>query len=212
MRDIVVGTALFVLLLITLALPSLPGARIQLASAETTARRTASAEPITSGVGFAVCAADPAWRRPSDLEQRAHLGSDRRFDGLWEAPGKDGDHASVWGAPAVLYDGKSSDGLHWITNLTGLWNVWADATTRPRTCWTEQPQVFLLGYEAVAYDAQDAKQATLRVRAAHGYRIVVLTGPIRPQITLMADRRLDTLDVPSAWVTPILESTGRIQR
>jgi hypothetical protein len=166
MRDPALGTSLFVLLLIAVALPRTPGARTEIASAVTRAPRAVDADPIMSGVGFAVCAADTSWRWPSALDQ--------------------GDEELR--APAVLYDGRGANALPSVTT---------------KTCWTEQPQVFLVGYEAVAYDAQDPKKATLRVRPARGYRLVILTGPIRPEIALIAGRRLDTLNVPAAWVTPI---------
>jgi hypothetical protein len=70
-------------------------------------------------------------------------------------------------------------------------------------CWTEQPQVLLFGYEALSYDAQDERTATLRVRPATGYRMVILTGRIRPQIRVVGDRALETLEVPSELVTPL---------
>jgi hypothetical protein len=165
MRDPALGTSLFVLLLIAVALPSAPGARTEVASAVTTAPRAVDAGPVMSGVGFVVCAADTSWRT-------RHV----------EQPDEE------LRAPAVLYDGRTTSGLPLVAT---------------KTCWTEQPQVLLVGYEALGYDAQDPKQATLLVRPARGYRIVILTGPIRPEIALVANRRLDTLDVPAAWVTPI---------
>jgi|GEM_PF-4321822 len=176
MRELVMTTALFVLLLIALEVPGLPGARTDIAGSAASQPRLIAAAQILSGVGFAVCTADTAWRRSSDSLN----------------------------APAILYDGKSVGGLSGVAELAGLWNVWRNSATRPKTCWTEQPQVFLFGYEAVAYDAQDLETASLRVRPAPGYRIVVLTGPIRPEIAVVADRRLDVLDVPAAWVTPRL--------
>jgi hypothetical protein len=199
-RELVLGTSLFVLCLIALELPRLPGARADVAGATTFEARPSAAAPILSGAGFAVCAADAGWQRPSDMEQRAHLAGDRRADGVWEIAGSTGYEA--FRAPAVLYDGKSVDGLQWIATLTGLWNVWSSSGTRPQTCWTEQPQVFLFGYEAVAYDAQDPKVALLKVRPASGYRMVVLTGPIRSAIAIVADRKLDELVIPATWVTP----------
>jgi hypothetical protein len=87
-------------------------------------------------------------------------------------------------------------------HFTGLWNVWDDAASRPKTCWTQQPQVFLFGYEALAYDAQDPKVALLRVRPAAGYRMVILTGPIRGTIAVVGDRKLDEIAVPADLVTP----------
>jgi hypothetical protein len=208
MRELVTTTSLFVLLLIALETPGLPGARTDVAGAAASEPRPIAAAPILSGAGFAVCSADTAWHRPTDAEQRAHLRMDGRFADLWATPTSDG-FASL-NAPAILYDGKSVDGLSGVAELAGLWNIWTDKATRPKTCWTEQPQVFLLGYEAVAYDAQDLGTASLRVRPAPGYRIVVLTGPIRPEIAVIADHRLDTLDVPAAWVTPQLPA-GRVR-
>lgn len=161
MRDLVLGTSLFVLLMITLGPPTLSGARTDAAATTAVEQRPNAATPILSGAGFAVCAADTDWRAPS----------------------------ASFRTPAMLYDGKSVDGLSRVAQV-------------PKRCWTEQPQVFLVGYEAVAYDAQDPRVASLRVRPAQGYRIVILTGPIRPEIALVADRRLDTFEVPAEWVTP----------
>jgi hypothetical protein len=199
-RELVLTTSLFVLLLTALELPSAPGARADVAGTAALDARPSTAAPTLSGAGFAVCTADTGWRKPTVAQQRAHLGADRRADGIWETPSSAGDQE--FHAPAVLYDGKSVDGLQWIATLTGLWNVWSDGATRPKTCWTEQPQVFLFGYEPVAYDAQDPNMGRLQVRPATGYRMVVLTGPIRGAIAVVSDRTLDELAVPAAWVTP----------
>jgi hypothetical protein len=198
MRELFLGTSL--LLALVLATVASNWRAQSLAPATTTNARVAVASPVTSGPGFTLCAADASWQRPSAAEQRAHLGADDGFSGTWETPATTGYREFV--APAVLYDGKSVDGLHWISNFTGLWNVWENATTRPKTCWTDQPQVFLFGYEALSYDAQDPKLAELRVRPAPGYRMVILTGPIRPTIAIVGDRKLDELSVPEDLVTP----------
>lgn len=199
LRDLVLGTAFFVLLVFAAAVPSWSAAQVQVAAAAPAAA-PAQVSPITSGPGFALCAADETWRRPTSGEQRAHLTGDHRVDGAWETTDSAG--YQEFHAPAVLYDGTSASGLSWITHFTGLWNVWDDAARRPKTCWTEQPQVFLFGYEAIAYDAQDPKVALLRVRPASGYRMVILTGPVRGTIAVVSDKRLDELVVPAAWVTP----------
>lgn len=89
-----------------------------------------------------------------------------------------------------------------IMHFTGLWNVWDSPNTRPKTCWTEQPQLFLFGYEPVAYDAQDSAMGVLRVRPATGYREVVLIGPVRPQVAVVADRVIDRVTIPQTQVTP----------
>ena len=200
MRELVLTTSLFVLLLVAVALPGLPGARTDAAGTAASQPRLSAAAPTLSGAGFAVCTADTGWRKPTEAEQRAHLGADHRADGIWESALSVGDQE--FRAPAVLYDGNSIDGLQWIATLTGLWNVWSNDATRPKTCWTEQPQVFLFGYEPVAYDAQDPVVGRLEVRPATGYRTVVLTGPIRSAIAVVSDRKLDELVVPAAWVTP----------
>jgi hypothetical protein len=199
MRDLVIGTALFVLLVFAAAVPSWSAAQVQVAGAAPAAP-PARVSPITSGPGFALCTADETWRRPTSGEQRAHLTGDHRFDGAWETADTAG--YQEFRAPAVLYDGTSASGLSWIIHFTGLWNVWDDAARRPKTCWTEQPQVFLFGYEALAYDAQDPKVALLRVRPAPGYRVVILTGPVRGTIAVVGDRKMDELVVPAALVTP----------
>jgi hypothetical protein len=197
MRELILGTSLLLALVLATVGPDWRAQRVASVTTNTPAE---IAGPVRSGPGFTVCAADQSWQRPSPEEQRAHLGGDERFDGTWETPATTGYREFV--APAVLYDGNSVDGLHWITNFTGLWNVWEDPATRPTTCWTDQPQVFLFGYEALSYDAQDPNVAQLRVRPAPGYRMVILTGPIRRTIAVVADRRLDELAVPAALVTP----------
>lgn len=200
MRELILTTSLFVLLLVAVEPPGLPGARTDAAGAVAFQARPNAAAPTLAGGGFAVCAVDTGWRKPTDAEQRAHLGGHRRADGIWETLSSVG--GQEFRAPAMLYDGKSVDGLQRIATLTGLWNVWSDSRTRPRTCWTEQPQVFLFGYEPIAYDAQDPNIGRLRVRPASGYRMVVLTGPIRGAIAVVSDRTVDELVVPAAWVTP----------
>ena len=196
-RELVIGTSLLVALVMATVGPDWRAQPIAAATVDAPGHVSA---PVLSGPGFTVCTADETWQRPTAAEQAAHLGGDRRFDGLWESPATTGYREFV--ASAVLYDGKSADGLHWISNFTGLWKVWEDTATRPKTCWTDQPQVFLFGYEAVAYDAQDPKVAQLRVRPAPGYRMVILTGPIRASIAVFAERKLDELSVPAELVTP----------
>jgi len=197
LRKVVIGSALIVLLFVA---AEVSWSTSRASASVPTATATPSAEPVRSGPGFTVCTADTAWRRPSADEQRAHLSGDHRFDGAWETPDSAG--AREFAAPAVLYDGTSASGMSWIMHFTGLWNVWDSPVTRPKTCWTEQLQVFLFGYEPVAYDAQDRAVAVLHVRAASGYREIVLTGPIREQIAVVADHTLDRLVVPPTAVTP----------
>jgi hypothetical protein len=103
-------------------------------------------------------------------------------DHEWHRPATDKAGDLELGSPAVLYDGRSASGLS--------------------PCWTQQPQVLLFGYEALAYDAQDPKIAFLRVRPAAGYHVVILTGPIRGTIAVVGDRKLDEFVVPWSLVTP----------
>lgn len=159
MRDLVLGTSVFVLLLITLALPTLPGARVQLASAAVSAPRVAAAAHTRAGAGFATCPAETARRPATDI-------------------GGPGDRESP--KAARLHAGTSGSRL---------------------SCWTEQPQMLLFGYEAIAYEALDPSVAVLRVRPAAGYREVVLTGPIRETIIVLSDRRIETIDVPADLIT-----------
>lgn len=196
-REIVIGSALVVLLAIA---AGASWSTTRASASVPTPTTPPSDEPITTGPGFTVCTADAAWRRPSMEQQRAHLGGDHRFDGAWETPDSAG--AKQFVAPAVFYDGESASGMSSLMHFTGLWNVWDSPTTRPKTCWTKQPQVFLFGYEPVAYDAQDRTMGVLRVRPASGYREVVLIGPVRPQIAIVADRVLDKITIPAPQVTP----------
>ncbi|HUQ40932.1 MAG TPA: hypothetical protein VM052_00375 [Candidatus Limnocylindrales bacterium] len=137
------------------------------------AAATHATVPIRSGTGFAVCGAKTTWRRPVEFE-----------------------------ANAILYDGRSVDALTAIVSVARLVTA-STGDAHAATCWTQQPQVFLFGYEATAYDAQDQKIATLRVRPADGYRAVIITGPVRSQIAVVAEERLDTLAVPDELITPI---------
>jgi hypothetical protein len=84
-RDLVLGSALFVVLVITLALPNLPGARV--ASAVTTQSPSIAAAPVAAGTGFTTCPSDTAWRPAADIG----------------GPG-DRDQAQA----AVLHDGSSA--------------------------------------------------------------------------------------------------------
>jgi len=43
----------------------------------------------------------------------------------------------------------------------------------------------------------------LKVRPASGYRVVILTGPVRGTIAVVGDRKLDELVVPWSLVTPV---------
>jgi hypothetical protein len=199
-RDLVLGGSLLAVLLIAATIPGWSEGQTDTGAAAGGTPRPISTAPVQSGAGFTLCTADTAWQRPSEAEQRSHLDADHRFDG-WDTAGSAADRE--FRAPAVLYDGKSASGASWIVHYTGLWNVWSDAATRPKMCWTEQPQVLLFGYEALSYDAQDERTATLRVRPATGYRMVILTGRIRPQIRVVGDRALETLEVPSELVTPL---------
>src|SRR5260370_26169820 len=130
MRDLVIGTAPFVLLVVAGAVPSWSAAQVQVAGAAPAAA-AARISPITSGPGFALCAADETWRRPTTGEQRAHLTGDHRFDGAWETADTAG--YQEFRAPAVLYDGTSASGLSWIVHFPGLWTVCADAARHPTT-------------------------------------------------------------------------------
>ncbi len=195
MRDMVIGAALFVVLIAIAAMRGISATHSSADAAAATARAVPS-RSADSGPGFAVCAGDDGWQRPSESTQRARLGADARYDGLWTDDSSPA--AEEFHSPAVLYDGSSTSGLGSIVELTGLWTVWPT-----KTCWTQQPQVFLFGYEPVRYDATGASGAELRVRPASGYRIVVLTGPIRPHIAVIGDHALTDLTVPSELVTPI---------
>jgi len=183
----VLGVALFALVVVAAA------RRTGAPAPQTRSSATPSASPSSSsGPGFTLCAQDRSWRRPTEAAQLAHLGADRPFDGVATDAASDG--ARLFRSPAVLYDG--STGLSSIAELTGLWSAWP-ATT----CSTEQPQVFLFGYEPVAYDAQAPDVGTLEVRAAAGFRSVVLTGPIRPVIAVTDGGRRMLLDVPVRQVS-----------
>lgn len=52
----------------------------------------------------------------------------------------------------------------------------------------------------MVYDAQAPDVGTLAVRRARGFRIVVLTGPLRP-LVVVSDGGLALLDVPAEQVS-----------
>lgn len=197
MRYSIVGMALLLALVAVVAAGDVGAARdgsAEPVSASTTAAPRVSA--TGSGPGFAICGASDEWRRPSESAERAHLGVGTLFDRLWIDDGAPA--PEEFRAPAVLYDGRAASALMSIVERSGLWSAWPAPT-----CWTQQPQVFLFGYEPIRYDAASTGEAELRVRPAPGYRMVALTGPIRPRIRVLGHRALADLRVPPALVTPL---------
>jgi hypothetical protein len=151
---------------------------------ETEGRTLASATPALSsaaralpswrgrdgGAGFVVCGSSDTWRRPSVAEENAHLAADPRYRDQRV------DDASVaartFAASVLLYDGAGNSSRVGLATLSGLW---ADPEIGGRGCTSAEPQVWLFGYEPMAYSADGLLGGTLTVRAATGYRMVVLT-------------------------------------
>jgi hypothetical protein len=125
-----------------------------------------------AGLGFVVCGSSDTWRRPSIAEQNAHLAADPRYrdqrvDDMSPA-------AATFAAAALLYDGAGNSSRAGLATLSGLW---ADPKIGGTGCVSAEPQVWLFGHEPMAYAADGALGGTLTVRAATGYRMVVLTAP-----------------------------------
>lgn len=196
MRYLGLGMLLFIALVAIAAADGISATRPANAVSAAATTATSQASATDSGPGFAICGQSGTWQRPTEHAQRAHLGSDARYNGLWTDDGSPA--AEEFRSPAVLYDGGSTSALASLVELTGLWTAWP-----AKMCATQQPQVFLFGYEPVRYDASSPAGAELQVRPAAGYRVVVLTGPIRPHIRVMGERSLADLIVPAGLVTPL---------
>ena len=147
-----------------------------------------------AGAPFVVCGASDTWRRPTVAEQTARLSSDPRYRGLRFDDNSEA--AQVFRAPAVLYDGAGESSAQSFVALTGLWS--SDTLHRDH-CRSAEPQVWLFGYEPVAYVSDDPDIAMLRVRPSSGYRFVVLTGTLRRTLVVAAATKLAVFDM---WPTP----------
>ena len=226
MRDVLAGVfALFVLVLITIA-PSWERTSGNSAAAPTPTPNaslrsaTPAATPISrsfdpslalvSGPGFAVCGASDTWTRPTLQEQSARLATDPRYRDVRFDDGSA--PARQFRAVAVLYDGAGDSSRAGIVAQTGLWS-------EPRIggigCKTREQQVWLFGYAPEGYEVLDGRTAVLKVHAAPGFRMVVITG--QPRRTLMVfgeSQKLEllTMEVPVASAPPAPSAFPQVTR
>ena len=122
------------------------------------------------GAGFVVCGSSDTWRRPSMTEENAHLAADPRYRD--QRVDDASPAARTFAFSVLLYDGAGNSSRAGLATLSGLW---ADPGIGGTGCSSAEPQVWLFGYEPVAYAADGLLGGTLTVRAATGYRMVVLT-------------------------------------
>lgn len=152
------------------------------------------------GSGYVVCGGADGWSRPTIAEQNARLASDPRYARMRaDDPGSD-----AWApfrANAVFYDGASLSMRIDLVAFTGLWtdpHIGGNAVG----CTSAEPQVWLFGYAPTKYRSDDRDFAYLEVVPARGYRMVVLTGTIRPRVVVAANVKLAVLEMPSIQTAP----------
>ena len=153
-----------------------------------------------SGTGFVVCGSSDTWTRPALDEQNAHLAADPRYARLRA----DDSYSEAW-TPfrigASLYDGSGLSARIDLIVLTGMWtdpHIGGNAAG----CTSIEPQIWLVGYAPVKYAAEDRDYGFLSVMPAPGYRMVVLTGVIRPGLVVAAGTKLGVFQMPTAAITP----------
>ncbi len=153
-----------------------------------------------SGTGFVVCGSSDTWTRPGLDEQNAHLASDPRYARLRA----DDSYSEAWTpfrVGASLYDGSSLSARIDLIALTGMWSDPHIGATAAG-CTSAEPQIWLVGYTPTTYFANDSSMAMLRVTPAPGYRAVVLTGVIRPELVVASGTKLGVFAMPANAITP----------
>jgi hypothetical protein len=153
------------------------------------------------GAGFVVCGSNDTWRRPSVSEENAHLAADPRYRD--QRVDDASPAAMTFTASVLLYDGAGNSSRAGLATLSGLW---ADPRIGGTGCSSAEPQVWLFGYEPVAYAADSLLGGTLRVRAATGYRMVVLTAASQTVSVVEGNKTIAAFDLvkelPSRATTP----------
>ena len=153
-----------------------------------------------TGTGFVVCASSDTWTRPSLDEQNAHLASDPRYARLRA----DDSYSAAWTpfrVGASFYDGSGLSPRIDLIALTGMWSdPHIEATAAG--CTSAEPQIWLVGYKPASYAADNPQMAMLRVTPAPGYRMVVLTGIIRPELVVASGTKLGVFAMPAKAITP----------
>lgn len=147
------------------------------------------------GAGYIVCGSTDNWSRPTIAEQNAHLASDPRYAHM-RADDPGSEPWTEFRANALLFDGSTVSARVDLVALTGLWtdpHIGGNAVG----CNSIEPQVWLFGYAPISYHSDDIDYAFLNVVAAPGYRMVVLTGTIRPHLVVASSTKLAVLTMPA---------------
>jgi hypothetical protein len=152
------------------------------------------------GTGFVVCGSSDTWTRPTLDDQNAHLASDPRYARVRA----DDSHSEAWTpfrVGASFYDGS---GLSTRIDLIALTGMWSDPHIGATAagCTSAEPQIWLVGYTPTTYFADNPQMAMLRVTPASGYRMVVLTGVIRPELVVVSGTKLGVFPMPANAITP----------
>jgi len=153
-----------------------------------------------SGTGFVVCGSSDTWTRPGLDEQNAHLASDPRYARLRA----DDSYSEAWTpfrVGASFYDGSSPSARADLIALTGIWSDPRIGATAAG-CISAEPQIWLVGYTPTTYVADNLQMAMLRVTPAPGYRMVVLTGVIRPELVVASGTKLGVFAMPANAIAP----------
>jgi len=153
-----------------------------------------------SGTGFVVCGSSDTWTRPGLDEQNAHLAADPRYARLRA----DDSYSEAWTpfrTGASFYDGSGLSARIDLIALTGMWSDPHIGATAAG-CTSAEPQIWLAGYTPATYVADDPQMAMLRVMPAPGYRMVVLTGVIRPELVVASGTKLGVFAMPANAITP----------
>lgn len=152
------------------------------------------------GTGYVVCGGTDDWARPSLTDQNAHLASDPRYATM-DADDSRSDAWMKFRVNAVFYDGSSLSARIDLVALTGMWtdpHIGGSAVG----CTSIEPQIWLIGYAPVKYAADARDYAFLTVVPAPGYRMVVLTGIIRPEVVVASATKLGVFQMPANAITP----------
>ena len=216
MRELAVAALLLGVLVIAAAVPKLWPSDADggaLASARSPAAiASGTVAPVSwkgrdGGTGFVVCGSNESWMRPTIDEENAHLAADPRYAGIRA----DDSYSRAWlpfRAGASLFDGSSADERDDLVALTGLWND-PHFAANAGACASIEPQIWLFGYAPAKYTAEDRFIATLQVAPAPGYRMVVLTGVIRPQLVVAGSMKVAFFAMPTSAVTPTLTPAAK---
>jgi hypothetical protein len=181
-----------------------PTASGPLATVASTAFAAVSWKGKDGGTGYIVCGSADNWSRPSLAEQNAHLASDPRYARM-RADDRGSPAWAPFHASALPFDGSTVSARVDLVALSGMW-------TDPQIggnaigCTSVEPQIWLVGYTPVSYASIDKRGATLTVRPATGYSMVVLTAAPQGVAVVAGDKTIASfdlvVDLPPRAVTP----------